>query len=337
MMEARTLKEQWQTLQATQPRLRIRDAASQLGVSEVELVATQDNNTRLDAKVDEILERLPLLGEVMALTRNDIAVHEVHAPFQGMRQRDKTIMFFREGQDTRYFTKAWAYVYAVDENERLSLQFFDVHGDAVHKIYMTAKSSFLAYHRVVKQFTSSDQAAPQPESKPETVTQPSIAIGEKALRTEWAAIRDVHQGSQIIKRYGDRLAVFNALGAEYARQLPVEAAETLLTQLSEQAEPCMIFAMNQHAVQSYAGTVNRLMRTGPWFNVLDPHFNLHLRTSDIDQVWLISKPSDDGWVHSFSIFDQQQQEALVITAHRKRGETESQQWLNIIQNYLVAE
>lgn len=336
-MEERTLKQRWETFKAANPKVRIRDAAKQLGVSEAELVATNENNIRLRSDMSAILELLPTLADVMALTRNDAVVHEVTAPFQGMRQRDNTVMFFREGQDTRYFTEAWSYAYAVNENERLSLQFFDTQGDAVHKVYLKENSELKAYQCLIKRFKADDQT-PLVIERTTTViasdTSQTVDIDAVELRQQWAAIRNVHQGNQIIKAHGDRLAAYRALGDEYAKSLPVDSVEFLLTDLSEQQAGCMIFVMNEHAVQSFAGKISRLMRTGPWFNVLDPHFNLHLRTEAIAQVWMIRKPSDDGWVHSFSIFDEHEQEIMIVTDQRSRGEEESATWLNVISPYL---
>jgi putative hemin transport protein len=30
-----------------------------------------------------------------------------------------------------------------------------------------------------------------------------------------------------------------------------------------------------------------LKAVGPWYNILDPSFNLHLREDAIDQVWVV--------------------------------------------------
>ncbi|HEX2616191.1 MAG TPA: ChuX/HutX family heme-like substrate-binding protein, partial [Flavobacteriales bacterium] len=72
------LKQRWDDLVAQQPRMRIRNAAQALGVSEVELLATRigDGVTRLRPAFKEILSGVPALGRVMALTRNDDVVHE---------------------------------------------------------------------------------------------------------------------------------------------------------------------------------------------------------------------------------------------------------------------
>lgn len=42
---------------------------------------------------------------------------------------------------------------------------------------------------------------------------------------------------------------------------------------------------------------------GPWINVMDPRFNLHLRTDHVAEVWLVSKPTRHGMAHSVEAFD----------------------------------
>jgi putative hemin transport protein len=69
---AAELVARWEALRATEPNLRIRDAATKLGVSELELLACDASRelTWLTPTFDEILHRLPTVGRCMALTRN---------------------------------------------------------------------------------------------------------------------------------------------------------------------------------------------------------------------------------------------------------------------------
>ncbi len=274
---ANHLKQRWADFRAENPKVRIRNAAEVLGVSEAELVATGvgETTTRLKPEFSAIIAGLPTLGRVMALTRSSGAVHEVSAPFGRMTQRGQTAMYFRPGQDTRYFLGRWHSAFAVDENERLSLQFFDTSGEAVHKIYLLEDSNAAAYQALVVQFALEQQDA-APDDLVRVTTGPAeavteaVSIDEQALRQRWAVIHDVHEGKRLICEYqgqGDARAVYRALGETYARLRAADCVEQLLNLLVEHKQECMIFGMNAHAVQSYSGPVNKLLRTGPWFNV----------------------------------------------------------------------
>ncbi|MGH8532748.1 MAG: ChuX/HutX family heme-like substrate-binding protein, partial [Gammaproteobacteria bacterium] len=67
----------WERLRAEAPGVRARDAARKLGTSEAELVASAcgANAVRLDPNFGALVAGLAALGEVMALTRNEHAVH----------------------------------------------------------------------------------------------------------------------------------------------------------------------------------------------------------------------------------------------------------------------
>jgi putative hemin transport protein len=64
---------------AENPKTRDRDLAAQLGISEGELLAAQvgvNGVTRINPHPDALMPEVSKLGEVMALTRNESAVHE---------------------------------------------------------------------------------------------------------------------------------------------------------------------------------------------------------------------------------------------------------------------
>lgn len=58
----------------------------------------------------------------------------------------------------------------------------------------------------------------------------------------------------------------------------------------------MIFVGNPGCIQIHTGPVHNIKAMGPWLNVLDLDFNLHLREDEVTQVWKVGKPTRDGWV-----------------------------------------
>src|ERR1700712_5273735 len=63
---------------AENTKMRERDIAAKLGISEAALVAAEVGLTaiRIDSDVGRFLEHVASLGEVLALSRNESAVHE---------------------------------------------------------------------------------------------------------------------------------------------------------------------------------------------------------------------------------------------------------------------
>ena len=56
-------------------------------------------------------------------------------------------------------------------------------------------------------------------------------------------------------------------------------------------------------MQIHSGPVHRIEVVGPWLNVLDPRFNLHLRQDLVASAAVVRKPSVHGDIHALELFD----------------------------------
>jgi putative hemin transport protein len=65
----------------------------------------------------------------------------------------------------------------------------------------------------------------------------------------------------------------------------------------------MIFVGNRGCIQIHSGPVETLKPMGPWQNVMDPGFNLHLRADHVAEVWAVEKPTRAGPTTSVEAFD----------------------------------
>src|SRR5688572_20660550 len=111
------LRARWQELKAAQPRLRARDAAEALGVSEAELVAAQCGITARPLKMDieKLFAGLPALGRVMALTRNEHCVHERKGVYEPASFGPMAGIVLGPDIDLRIFPKHWVHLFAVSD------------------------------------------------------------------------------------------------------------------------------------------------------------------------------------------------------------------------------
>src|SRR5699024_2102478 len=77
----------WEKLKQKKAGLRTRNAAAELDVAEGELVAARcgDGVVRLNDDFKQQLKALENVGDVMALTRNNHAVHERHGRYYKLR------------------------------------------------------------------------------------------------------------------------------------------------------------------------------------------------------------------------------------------------------------
>ncbi|PYF74219.1 hemin-degrading factor [Pedobacter nutrimenti] len=325
------LKSQWETFKAENPKVRIRDAAQQLGVSEAELIATTVGSSaiRLTDDFQAILKEVESLGYVMALTRNDHCVHERKGIYKKVSFQGSMGLAVNPDIDLRLFMSQWKSGFAVDENGRKSLQFFGKDGAAVHKIYMTEQSDAAAYEKLVSTYTAQQQhnpleitAAAQP-----AVEKADAEIDAEGFRTAWLNLKDTHEFHGMLRNFGvSRMQGLRLAPVGYASQITKDSLKSILHKASETDLEVMVFTGSAGCIQIHTGLVKKLLETGPWFNVLDPEFNLHLREDGIDAVWLVKKPTEDGIVTSIEVFDAQGNIIVQFFGKRKPGIPENENW-----------
>ncbi|MGD1879854.1 MAG: hemin-degrading factor [Kiloniellaceae bacterium] len=337
---AAALKQRWLALKGEEPGLRIRDAAARLGVSEAELVAARcgEGVRRLDGPWADLLKEMPALGTVMVLTRNDSAVHEKVGRFDKVSAFQSMGLVLNHDVDLRLFFNHWHFGFAVTEetqgSPRHSLQFFDLDGLAVHKIYLREESDAAAYEAVVAKYLHADQAPviSTVPAAPALSDRADDLIDRAALRERWQALQDVHDFRDMLIDLGaGRRQSFRLVGEDLAYRVAPGSFRQALEQAAASALPIMIFVGSPGVVQIHTGPVAKLKEVGPWFNVLDPGFNLHLRDGDIAEAWVVRKPTRDGLVTSLEIYDSQGRQIAWMFGERGEGKAERADWRALIE------
>jgi putative hemin transport protein len=334
--ETPTLKERWAEFRESNPKTRIRDAARALEVSEAELLATQcgETVTRLEGDWKELLKQLPKLGRVMCLTRNDAAVHERFGEF---RQID---FFHGMGQvvgpdiDLRLFMSHWQHGFAVTDQtpdgERLSLQFFDSYGDAIHKVFLQNESNIAGFGVILDQFRSANQEpeltvdpAPMP-----TPRLPDSEIDVAGFQQGWLELKDTHAFFPLIQMFRvGREQALRLAPEGHASRLPIASIRFLLERAAERSLPIMVFVGSRGCIQIHTGPVHNIKMFGaPWLNVLDPEFNMHLYLPKVATAWAVRKPTTEGIVTSLELYDANGENSVLFFGKRKPGQLEDENW-----------
>ncbi|GAA5785566.1 hemin-degrading factor [Chitiniphilus shinanonensis] len=323
-------------LAAAEPRLRIRDRAQRLGVSEAELVAAECGLSAVELvangerPMQTLFNELGTLGRVMALSRNDWCVHERHGSYEDIKAEGPIGLVLGPDIDLRLFFTCWQHCYAVTDNGRRSIQFFDREGVAVHKVFLTEHSDEAAYDALVARYAARGKRQPAIEA---------IAVGNElpdvtdaaALREAWLAMTDTHQFFPLLRKFNvARLGALRAAGRDLAQPVAIDAVETMLHSAAASGLSIMCFVGNRGIVQIHSGPVSKLLRTGPWFNVLDPDFNLHLNTEAIAECWVVNKPTSDGWVTSLEVYAADGELIVQWFGERKPGKPELSGWRDLM-------
>ncbi|MCC5943328.1 MAG: hemin-degrading factor [Bernardetiaceae bacterium] len=340
-METNILTSRWAALKAENPQIRIRNAAQELGVSEVELLAGECGNTvwRLRPEFQAILGEVETLGKVMALTRNEEIVHERKGTYLNPSLNNNHVgLFVGEDIDLRIFFSSWASAFAVkegsDEKPRYSIQFFAEDGEAIHKIYLTPQSDFDAFETLVEKYKSDDQTPEQavtPRPAPEAET-PDSDIDVEKFQEAWRNLKDTHDFFGLLRKH--KLARVQALRLApeggFAVRLKNDTLRATLNAAAERQIPIMAFVGNRGMIQIHTGEVEHIVDYNEWLNVLDPDFNLHVKEPAIAQTWLVRKPTEDGMVTALEFFNEKEEQILQLFGKRKPGIPELESWRELI-------
>ncbi len=346
--EALTLKSEWLKFKAENPKTRIRDAAKLLKTTEAELLATDCNETvtRLDVKITDFLaEEIPRLGKVKALTRNDEVVHERNGEYlnPSFGKNAHVGLFVGEDIDLRIFLSHWKFTFAVSEiargKERFSIQFFSGNGSAIHKIYLIKESNTEAFLKIKTTFKHKIQGIEKDEVNAE------VAAGEKRnedpdqekFQQDWLNLKDTHAFFPLMKKHAvSRLQALELApendGVKYAKKVSNDVVKRSLEMVAETNTPIMVFVGNKGMLQIHTGPVKKLLEMKEWFNVMDPEFNLHIRTNSIKECWLVKKPTSDGEVNSIEVFNFKEELICTFFGKRKPGIPENSNWREIIND-----
>ncbi len=333
-MNIEQLKAAYAEARAANPGMRIRELAAAIGTSEAQLVALGSGKTAipLQPAFKALLLEAYTLGPVMGLTRNDHAVHERHGVYENISFEGPVGLALNPDIDLRLFMAHWAFGFAVTEGERRSLQFFDKSGEAVHKIYLTEESDAAAFNALTARYRAEQAeallateayAAPAPG-------QPDAAIDAAGFGEAWRGMSDSHQFFAMLRTFGvSRHQAMRLAPEGFVQELAVESTVRMLEAAAAAAVPLMIFVANRGCIQIHTGRVGKLLATGPWFNVLDPEFSLHLRQDAVSSVFLVRKPSTDGDVHSVEAYDAAGNMIIQFFGSRKPGTPELESWRSL--------
>ncbi|ALE04013.1 hemin-degrading factor [Bartonella ancashensis] len=320
--------------------MRNRDFAASIGMSEAEFVAaycTIGQAKRLRPDVVAFLEHMPKVGMVMVLTRNDVAVHEVTGCFEKIVQGEHVLLTLGE-VDLRIFPERWEFCFeyemVIAGKLTKSLQFFDKHGTAIFKVYCKDATNIEEWDFLVEKLLHTDQSfnlsiLPVPQAVLESPT----VLDVEDFRNRWRRMTDVHQLHMIISEFKiSRHDAVKYAGSEFASELEVESIEIMLCEAAQKGLPIMCFVGNKGCIQIFTGKVENIKKMGPWLNILDPTFSMHLYTSEIDKAWRVRKPTKDGYVNSLEVFDKNGEIIIQFFGLRKEGQQEREDWRLLLNN-----
>jgi putative hemin transport protein len=233
----------------------------------------------------------------------------------------------------------WTHGFAVEKRDgddiRRSLQFFDAAGDAVHKVHLRPASNLYSYQKLVAALESANQdatvdIAPRADSDPE-MSDALVDVTE--LRERWSKLTDIHQFFGMLRalKVGRRQAI-RLVGQDYAWKIDNGAVGSMLHHAAADALPIMCFVGNRGCIQIHSGPIANIKPMGPWVNVMDETFHLHLRVDHIHEAWAVRKPTKDGHVTSIEAYGANGELIIQFFGQRHEGEQERPDWRFLAEN-----
>lgn len=324
---------------------RAKDAAEAMGISEGEAVAAHCGEHDYPPKAVplnglwlDLLQTLELCGPLMALTRNESTVHEKIGVYQNLSSAGHMGLALGEEIDLRLFFNKWHVGFAVTElaanpgnRPNVSLQFFDAHGKAVHKIFQRDATDRDAFASVVEQFSEPERRSVFVPADAKPAPRPDATIDVETIGDRWAAMADTHEFFGLLSKHKvERQQSFRLMAGRFTQPLAKSALRELLYEASFEGVPIMVFVGSPGCIQIHSGPVKRIepmdIRGVQWLNVIDPSFNLHLREDSIAHIWKVEKPTSDGVVTSVEAFDHDGELMAMFFGARKPGKPEREDW-----------
>ncbi|SDK30020.1 ChuX/HutX family heme-like substrate-binding protein [Billgrantia gudaonensis] len=313
------------------------DIAQRLEISEGELQAARIGRDVISLALTPkaLARQLHALGHVKALTRSGGAVLEQHGRYPSADAADPGLLHAPDGLDLRLHLQQWHWACAIrdvlpnargEPITRYSVQVFDRHGRAVHKLFCRESSPNAAWQALMARANGRSPAFTQLAPRGPRALPPA-----PGLTREWARLRDVHQFSTLLRRHRLERHEANALvEGHFTRRLAVDSVAQALTQASCSDVPLMLFVASPGCVQIRTGRLPTPQRRCGWLALYGNDFTLQLDETAIHAVWAVHKPNRDGGVTSLEAFGADGELLLQIHAERREGCRERNAWRHLL-------
>ena len=259
-----TIKSNWDQFKSdpNNKKIRIRDAAKKLNISEAELLSTQIDNVSIRYlfidNFKEFFNSILSLDKIMLLIRNDYVVHEKiietnnllfeeNRLYSQEKQKNLILKFNKNTFNHSFFECK------MHAGKKLySFQFFDFMGNSILKIYLKGKAE-KKFDEIALQYTSQYRYQLQLEKE-----------FKKSHKEE--SIEPIYYDNNYIKKNLDKIMIREILETASKKQIPIQ-----------------IHGIGLHTIQYHQNIIKNVIDYGPWINVIDKNFNIHILENQISK------------------------------------------------------
>ncbi len=281
------LKVDWNNFKSNpdNKKIRIKDAAEILSTNEAALLSTEIGEKTYFLKIsnfDDFFIRLSKIDKLMFLIRSQYVVHETTIiPSQIKCLNNKLILNNTPNYTLiDYDIGSFEYVF-YDQKKHSgrtlkSFQFFNQFGTAVLKVYLRGKKD-LKFNQIADMYNVNYSYELQREisSKP------------------------------TIRKFSDFYYSEYGINNNFVKKIDYEKnfLRKLLELLTDSKIPIRIHAFGENIFQQFSGKVKKLIDFGPWINIMDKNFNLHVLENKIIKSTLSQLISNENELWTISFID----------------------------------
>ena len=279
-LKIQKLKDQWIKLkqQEQYKKIRIKDAADLLNVSEAELLSTTiGNNTEFikSSNWSFFLQEISSIGEMMYLIRNDDVVHENITTIAKLNILDNQFIELYSNQSQTIINVllikfAFVTTAIIRGKSVHSFQLFDKSGKAIIKIYL--KNNNQSEFDAIK---NKYQAPYKYEL-------------QKLMKNQNIKNQKVHLKQNLIS-YINRFQNNQNYSIELMEKMKYEKStislHNYLIKIVETKSKITIGINNGAALQTYSGYIENVIHKFNWLNIMDKNFNLHIKDENIKSIF----------------------------------------------------
>jgi putative hemin transport protein len=334
--EPAELRRLWHEAAFRRPGVFASDVAAELGISEAELIASRVDRgaIRLSPRWHELLGALTTLGPVKAVTQNAHAVIKKEGVYPQFRSLQMYSIFLGEEIDLRINLGHWAFAFAYEalgSPINSSIQFYSRDGVAVHKLFLKQGSSAKQFYSLVAQFQDDDQSDSQEVAPQRPMLASRREVEKELFLAAWSELQDIDDFLRLLGQYQvTRLEAMQLAEGRFTRKVSTRSPRSLLANLSRAGIPVMVFVKSRGCLQIHKGPLKNVIDEKGWLSVIDPGVEINLREAGVAHAWVVEKPTSEGRVYSFELFDAGGGDIASLLGVRREGKRQDEAWQEIL-------
>lgn len=297
------------------------------------------NATWLRPDWPKLVEAFGDLGDVTLETSNQAVTHIKHGEFEDISFEGPVGLVLGADIDLRLFTHHWKWAVAIHESPNgeateHGVDVYDKYGRTMLEVRLGEGSNAAGLAALVDDLRvrETPEIVVEELAQEAAMTVSDVDKETRELFAEgWRALGDTHEFFGLLREHGlERHVALELAPDGLAQKLAPLIHEELFEAAQKREAPIMIFASSGGCVQIHTGPIEVDVSEPSIYKVRGPNFGMKVGLDQLDEAWVVKKPTVDGIVTSVEFFDVDHNLAFQVFGERKPGKPELEVWREIV-------